>query len=83
MSSDAHDDGPGERRTGIPRDLPDQEAAPGEEKASDEEAVDEAAGDEGHPDIAGAAPGPARSGTSGGDVDTGDREPPEPVEPTD
>ncbi|THA27405.1 hypothetical protein E4198_24555 [Streptomyces sp. RKND-216] len=77
MSGESYENGPAARRTGVPRDLPDQEAAGGKE--TQEESTGSA---EGLPDADEAGSGPRGSGTSGGG-DLGDREPPEPEEPTD
>lgn len=77
--SDSDEHGPTERRTGIPRDLPDQEAA-----ATQEEEGGRAAGpDEALPGTDEAGSGPRRSGVPAAGEGTGDREPPEPAEPTD
>jgi hypothetical protein len=75
--SDAAQHGPAKRRTGIPRDLPDQEAGPGGQAEEDSE------GGEQLPDTDEAGSGPRRPGGRGGPRGKGDREPPEPVEPTD
>lgn len=72
--SDAEDHGPETSRTGIPRDLPDQEAAEGDEP----ETADE--GEEELPDTDEAGSGPRGPASA---PDEGKTAPLEPEEPTD
>lgn len=72
--SDAEEQGHEAQRTGVPRDLPDQEA--GEE--TEEETVGAEEGELPDTDEAGSGPRRRSSGRPGGEV-----EPPEPEEPTD
>ncbi|EST24786.1 hypothetical protein N566_24845 [Streptomycetaceae bacterium MP113-05] len=77
--SEANEHGPAERRTGIPRDLPDQEAAARREEA-EEHAADQ---DQTLPGTDEPGSGPRRAGARVAGEGYGDRKPPEPAEPTD
>lgn len=75
--NDTEQHGPAAQRTGIPRDLPDQEAAP------DVETEEDTRGGEQLPDTDERGSGPRPAGGRGEAGGLGDQESPEPVEPTD